>query len=319
MTEAAGDAGAPPVDATYDPVLSAAWAYFVEDLSQAEVAARLGFSRATVHNLLRQARAEGLVRVTLDPAALARSDAARRLQDRYRLDAVYLVPEGPGTPLDRVATAAAMWLPDLAPAEGALGVAWGETIHRLATRLPRRRCPTMSVVQLVGSMASPLGFTAEACSTVIAERLGAQCRNLHAPAVLSDPALVEALMREPILVRQFQALQHCEAALFAVGLAAPHSHIVRAEVATLEELAAYRAAGAIAVVAGRFIDAAGEPLAGPLDGRVIGIAADDLRRIPRRLVVSAGPDRVPALAAALRGGFASHLITDAESGRLLLA
>ena len=108
-------------------------------------------------------------------------------------------------------------------------------------------------------------------------------------------------------------------ALFAVGLAAADSHIVRAEVATHAELAAYRAAGATAVVAGRFIDARGEPLTGPLDGRVIGIAPDDLRRIPRRLVVSAGPDRVPALAAALGGGFASHLITDAASGGLLLA
>jgi hypothetical protein len=34
-----------------------------------------------------------------------------------------------------------MWLDDVAPREGTLGVASGETVHRLATLLPRRSHP----------------------------------------------------------------------------------------------------------------------------------------------------------------------------------
>ena len=309
----------PPADALHDPVLRAAWAYWVDELSQAEVAERLGLSRASVHNLLRQAREGGLVRVTLDPAVLARTDDARRLAERYGLEAAYLVPEGAGTPLDRVARAAAMWLDDLAPRQGALGVAWGETIHRLATLLPRRLHPEMTVVQLVGSMASPFGFAAETCTSLIAERMGAACVNLHAPAVLSDPSLVAALLSEPILARQIDALHACDAALFAVGLATGDSHVVRAGVATTEELQAYRDAGAAAVVAGRFIDAEGAPLSGPLDGRVIGIGPEALRRVPLRLVVSAGAGRMTALRAALRGGFATHLVVEDSAAEGLLA
>ncbi len=309
----------PPVEVTYDPVLRAAWAYWVDELSQAQVAERLGLSRASVHNLLRQARDGGLVRVTLDPEVLARSDMARRLATRFALEAVYLVPDGPGRALDRVAHAAAMWLGDLVPVTGTLGVAWGETVYGLATRLPRRSHPRMRVVQLVGSMASPFGFTAETCTSLIAERMGATCINLHAPAVLSDADLVAALIAEPILTQQLEALNACDAALFAVGLATEDSHIVRAGVATLDDLTAYRAAGAAAVVAGRFIGPDGMPLPGPLDGRVIGIAPEALRRVPMRLVVSAGPERAAALGAALKGGFATHLVTDASAGAALLA
>jgi DNA-binding transcriptional regulator LsrR (DeoR family) len=258
------------------------------------------------------------VRVTLDPAVLARTDAALRLAERYGLEAAYLVPEGPGAPLDRVARAAAMWLDDLAPRQGTLGVAWGETIHRLATLLPRRSHPGMTVVQLVGSMASPFGFTAETCTSLIAERMGAACVNLHAPAVLSDRGLVAALLAEPIRARQIEALNACDAAHFAVGLATEDSHVVRAGVATPEELHAYRAAGAAAVVAGRFIDDAGAPIAGPLDGRVIGIEPAALSHVPLRLVVSAGPGRTPALRAALRGGFATHLVVEAGAAPDLL-
>lgn len=312
------DASEPPEDAAHDPVLRAAWAYFVEDMSQAEIAEAMGRSRASVHNLLRQARAEGLVRVSLDPAALARSRTARRISDAHDLEAAYLVPGTAGAPLDRVARAAAMWLDDLVGPGGTLGVAWGETVHRLASALPRRALPELTVVQLVGSMASPFGFTAESCTSLIAERLGAVCLNLHAPAVLSDPALVAALLREPILAGQMAVLERCDAALFAVGLATGESHVVRSGVATPEELADYHRRGAAAVVAGRFIDAAGGAMPGPLDGRVIGVSVDALRRIPRRLVVSAGAERASALRAALRGGLATHLITDVATGDALL-
>lgn len=290
----------------------------MEDRSQAEIAAELGVSRASVGNLLARARAEGLVRVSLDPAVLARAALARTVAGRFGLEAAYLVPEG-AEPMDRVTRAAASWVDDLVGGEGTLGVAWGETVHRLAGHLPRRAWPGLTVVQIVGSMASPFGFTAESCTALIAERLGAVCVNLHAPAVLSDPALVAALLREPILRRQVAALERCDAALFAVGLATAESHVVRSGVATLDELAHYAGQGAAAVVAGRFIDAEGRPIAGPLDGRLIGLPLEGLRRIPRRLVVSAGAERAGALRAALRGGFATHLVTDAASGEALLA
>ncbi len=315
-----GEANLPgSLDAGQSPMVRAAWGYFVEDMSQAEIAERLGVSRASVHNYLRQARNEGLVRISLDPAVLARSDAAAGVAARYGLEAVYLVPDISGAALESVARAAAMWLPDLIEETATLGVAWGETVHRLAELVPRRAFPDMTVVQLVGSMALPFRFTAESCTSLIAERLGGACANLLAPAVLSSSELVSALLREPLISNHFARFQCCDVALFAVGLATNESHVVLSGVATLDELDVYRSSGASAVIAGRFIDAAGRPMEGPLDGRIIGIELDRLCEVPRRIVVCAGLERVPALRAALNGGFATHLITDSASARQLLS
>ena len=300
-----------------DPVLRAAWGYFMEDMSQAQIAERLGVSRASVHNYLRQARESGLVRVTIDPASTARSALARRLAETYGLEAVYLVPDadgggegGSGAAMRAVARAAGTWLDDLLPEGAAVGVAWGETVHALAAQLPRRSRRDLTVVQVIGSMASPFGFNAEACTSLIADRLGAACVNLYAPAVVSSAAVAETLLAEPVIRDQIGRLDALDAAVFAIGLCDPTSHVVRAGVATVAELQSYREAGASAVVAGRFIDGDGRELAGPLDGRVIGIALDRLRAIPRRIVVSAGAERRASLRAALRGGFATHLVTD---------
>ncbi|WP_162243928.1 sugar-binding transcriptional regulator [Aurantimonas sp. Leaf443] len=308
----------PSLDAGQSPMVRAAWGYFVEDMSQAEIAERLGVSRASVHNYLRQARDEGLVRISLDPAVLARSHAAAALAARYGLEGVYLVPDVAEAPLESVARAAAMWLDDLVAPDATLGVAWGETIHRVAELLPRRSYPDMTVVQLIGSMALPFRFTAESCTALIADRFGAACANLHAPAVLSSTDLVTALSREPLIAQHLTRFASCDTALFAIGLATAESHIVQSGVAGLEELAFYRARDAAAVIAGRFIGQDGRTIPGPLDGRIIGIELERLRAMPRRIAVSAGSERVPALGAALRGGFATHLIADAASATRLL-
>lgn len=303
-----------------DPVLRAAWAHYMEDMGQREIAAMLGVSRATVHNHLRQARASGLVRISIDPVVTARSRAARALADRFGLEAAHLVPctgDDPGAMLAAVVRAAGLWLDDLVPRGASLGVAWGETVHALAAALPRRARADLTVVQLVGSMASPFGFNAEACSSLIAERFGAACVNLYAPAVLGDAATAQTLLAEPVIAKQMDRLNACDAAVFAVGLCDRASHVVQAGVATPDELDAYLHAGAAAVIAGRFVDERGRVLPGPLDGRVIGIALDTLRDVPRRIVVSSGPARVPALLAALRGGFATHLVTDAATAEQL--
>ena len=66
---------------------------------------------------------------------------------------------------------------------------------------------------------TPYGFTAEACSTRLAQRLGARCLNLHAPAILSRAALAAELREEPILKAQLDQLQTVNKLLFSVGTA----------------------------------------------------------------------------------------------------
>ncbi|MGO8536130.1 sugar-binding domain-containing protein, partial [Rhizobium ruizarguesonis] len=59
----------------------------------------------------------------------------------------------------------------------------------------------------------------------------------------------------------------------------------------------------------------GRPVAGPLDDRTVGISLDMLKNIGLRIAVAGGFDKVPALLAALRGGYVNVLITDAATGR----
>lgn len=312
----------PSPSGSFEIVVEAAWLYYNEGLNQNEIARRLGVSRASVVNYLQEGRERGLIRIRLADEPFLTHSLSLDLQQRFGLKAAYVVPAGsPGDPtatLLRVAKAAGTWLPALVEAGDTIGVAWGRTIHEMAEGMDTVPVPDCRVVQLTGSMATPYGFTAELCSARLAQRLNARCINLHVPAILSNAALAQALRAEPLIHAQLHALGDCNKAVFAAGSCTAESHIVLSGIASAGDIAAYRARGARAVLCGRFLDAAGRHVAGPLDDRMIGITPDRMLGLDLGLLVSCGPDKVEPMQAVLCGGYASHMVTDSATAQALL-
>jgi deoxyribonucleoside regulator len=297
-------------------VIEAAWMYYHDGLNQTEIAEKLAVSRATVVNYLQEAKQHGYIRISLEPSAFTSHRLARDLQARFDLVAAYVVPDGTASEeesLMRVARGAAEWLPGLLSPGDRLGVAWGRTVFEVAEALEPSQMADITVSQLVGSMATPYGFTAEICSARLAQRLGARCINLHAPAVLSDPDLAARLRAEPIIRDQIDALSHCNKAIFAAGSCDHESHIVGSGVATHADLDWYKSQGATGVLCGRFIDAQGRSIPGDLDARMIGVELDKLQGLEMGLLVSVGIDKVAPMLATIAGGYVTHVVTSEKT------
>lgn len=303
-----------------DALVEAAWLYYNDGRTQTEIAERLGVSRATVVGYLQEARANGLVRISLSEKTFLGHRLALALKERFGLKDAFVAPDDitEAATLKRVAAGAALWLPALLSPQDRLGVAWGQTLYEVAETLDADAIEDLTILQLVGSMETPYGFTAEICSALLAERLGARCVNLHAPAVVSTPEVAEILRREPVIRAQLDALGGCNKAIFAAGSAQADSHIVRSGLATTSELADYRAKGAVGVLCGRFIDAMGKPVHGELGQRIIGATLDKLMGLELGLLVSSGPDKVAPMLGVLKGGYATHMVTSQSTAASLL-
>lgn len=303
-------------------VIQVAWMYYQDGRNQQDIAETLGISRATVVNYLQEAREKGLIRITLAAPAFTTHRLALELSDRFGLRGAYVIPdEGTTTEeaFQRIVRGAANWLLDLIAPGDRLGVAWGRTVYELAEIVEARPIENLTVLQLVGSMATPYGFTAEACSTRLAQRLGARCLNLHAPAILSRAALAAELREEPILKTQLDQLETVNKLLFSVGTATAESHIVLSGLATRQDLDWNVARGAVGVICGRFVDKHGQQLPGPMEERMIGIPLPRLVGLEMGILVTPGLDKVEATRAAIRGGYVTHLVTGSTVAEALLA
>ncbi len=313
----------PNVPAEFDDSVAwAAWLYYADQLTQSEIAEILKLSRASIVKLLQEARERGVVTIRLNTEAASRTRIARALTERFGLTAVTAIPALEGTPLvRRLGDAGARVLADQIEPGDVIGVAWGRTILALARAIvPPEGVAPLTVVQVSGSSTGGSAeFSPELCSSLLASRLMARCANLLAPAVVSTPELRNRLMLEPWLVKQFQLIRAARRIVFGVGDVGPGSTVRDSELAGNDVIDAYVASGAVAAIIGLFIDAAGQPVAGDLDGRRIGITLPELKTIPARICVAGGPGKVEALRAALRGGYVTHLVTDIATGEALLA
>ena len=128
-------------------------------------------------------------------------------------------------------------------------------------------------------------------------RSDARLINITAPAVVSTADVRDMLLREPLIESQFEALAKANKALFGISSLRPNSTIHTSGFFESVSLQQYLARNAVGVVAGRFIDGQGNPVAGPLDDRTIGISLDMLKAIGLRIAVAGGFDKVPAILA----------------------
>lgn len=302
------------------PFVEAAWLYYHDGLNQTEIADRMQISRASVVNYLNEARSRGWVRVHLDSDVFRGHKLAARLCDVYGLAEALVVPDDPGDPESpgRVTQAAADWLPRLLQPGDRLGVSWGATIYQMAQQVPQHPIPDLTVVQLLGSRPAALGFAAEACTAMLAQKLGGQCINLHVPLILSDKALRDALCREPVVKEQLDALAHCNKTVLACGTCDVDAHVVRSGILSPAEIETLRRDGAAGVICARLIDGMGRPVVAKVEERMIGVTLDQMKGKDMALLVAAGAGRAGSARAALVGGFVTHLVTSTAIAETLL-
>lgn len=309
-----------PIRPSDQIIHKAAWLYYTHGLRQDEVAQRLGISRASIALYLRRAREMGIVTITTSSELFSDDVLARELEDATGLTTAWIVPD------DRQATEPAAEMPVVAASVflelinkgDRVGVAWGRTVYRIADVMPFADLRGVTVVQLCGNLGAPYSYRPDQCITEIARRLNAQGINFYAPLILSSERLARELRDEPVIREQLAAISDCQLALYSVGGIEDDSHVVRCGALSADEMHAMGRQGAAGVIAGQLIDANGQWMDCAYNRRCISADLGSLRTIGKRMMVVQEENKLEPLIAALKGGFASHLVLTASMARAVL-
>ncbi len=173
------------------------------------------------------------------------------------------------------------------------------------------------MVATLGSLTRRSSIDAFEAATVVARRLGAECFYMPGPLICDSEEGRNTLLAQPLAREVLDRARSADIAVLSAG-GLDSGTIRRVGLVTDEEFASVVEAGAIGNFVGHYIDARAEVVDHPLNRRVFGIRPDELRVIPRRVMVSGGPTKVPALRAILAAGLVTEFVTDQESARALL-
>ncbi|MGN9784172.1 sugar-binding transcriptional regulator [Nonomuraea sp. ZG12] len=295
---------------------AAASQYYLQDATQADIAQRLGVSRATVSRLLTEARRQGIVEIRVHrPAALAEGPLAGEVAEALSLKRVYLVPKVSGPALGPLLA------PGLAKALAGAGlesgdvvlVSSGSTVYECA-REGLGHFPGVTIAPAVGGQQDPQPwFQTNEATRLLAERLGGVPSYLYAPA-LPGPELFYSLQHEPSVRRVMDLWAQAKCAIVGVG----SPPLMRQVVPAFVPRDAPSLRQAVGDVCSRFYDRDGEPVGYPGSERLVATGLEELRRIPCSIAVAVGAEKVLSIIAGAKGGYFNHLVTDALTAESLL-
>lgn len=300
----------------------ATW-YYEEDLSQSEIAARIGRSRSMVSRLLQEAREQGLVEIRVRYPLKRHTQLEAHFQEQFGLRQACILAEPPaeyGLMLQRLGALGAQQLGKYLADGICVGLSWGTAVHAVVQAMPPCRLQDATVVQIIGALGQgdPMVDGPE-LARWLAQKVNASYRYLHAPLIVQDEALAHSLKQERSIAQTLDRAGAVDVALVGIGsLDVATSSLQRAGYLDQAALRALQAQGAQGDILARPIDAQGRPLDGDLTRRIVGIDLETLRAIPTVVAVAGGATKAPAILAALRGGYPDVLVTDAATARTIL-
>jgi DNA-binding transcriptional regulator LsrR (DeoR family) len=298
-----------------------AWAYYNEELTQAEIASRLGLTRARVNRMLQGCRESGMVQILINSETAGCVALERKLEQRYGLVKAVVVP----TPAREnklyaaIGMAAGMHVSDALRDGQSLGLGWGRTLRSAARGIRQRPAGEVSIISLFGGLPHSATTNPYDVASVFARKLNAaKCYFIAAPMYVSSQEVREVLMSQAMFDEVFERAARVDMALIGAGDLTTRSTNVVLGALTRGEWRSLLEVGAVGEIFGYFLDAQGALVDHPLNKRFMGGDFERLRQVPCKVVASGGVHKVRVLQAVLAGGHADVLITDELAAEAVL-
>lgn len=300
-----------------------AWAYHVENLTQGEVATKLGVTRLKVNKALAAARKRGLIRITFDTAYAPCIELEGRLCARFGLARAHVAPRPELEDDVQASVGAALGsvLGDVLadPAVKLFGMSWGNTLN-LATRFtPPLDRGDLEIVSVMGGLTRGSELNSFEITTRLAHLVGARHSFFTAPLYAGSRASRDTIMGLDVFTEVLDKIRSADAIALAAGDMSKRSLLMRDALPGDVTMAELVALGAVGDVLATVIDARGRPIDHPINERVIGMGLHDLQRIPNVILAAGGMHKVAVLRGVLATGVVDTLVTEEGTAERLLA
>ena len=211
-----------------------------------------------------------------------------------------------------------------------LGMTWGRAMHGFVEQLAqdeRLRSLSFRNVKIVPFLGTP-GVTqldswdATTYSNTLATKVGnlLHCAsyNLSAPMYVDGEKEKELIEGIDEISKVLHMAETADMALIGIGSMQKDSSIIKAGIRTEEEYKELMQKGAVGEIVGRIYDKNGQTVDEDLQRKMIGISLDKIAKIPVRVGISYGKDKIEAIKGAIAGGLVNVLVTDVPTAELLL-
>lgn len=298
-------------------------AYYDDSLTQQQIADRFGLSRVKVSRLLREAREDKVVQITIASPLGSNAELERHLEETYELKEALVVTcptSKTGAIVNELGRVAAICLARCLQGHEVVALSWGTAVLSVVNALPPLDLPDLRVVQFLGGLGELEAETHGAeLARRMAQALGAKPRLIQAPGIVKDKVIHDALVTDPQVADTLELAARADVALVGIGAFEQGSTLLSSDnTLTAEEIKDLKARGVTGDIALQFFDAEGCRVNHPINDRIVGTDIEKIKGIARVIAVAGGEKKRCAIRAALRGRLINVLVTDDHTAKWLI-
>ncbi|PPC76407.1 LacI family transcriptional regulator [Pokkaliibacter plantistimulans] len=301
--------------------LRAAWMYFVEGMTQNDIAKQLGLGRVTVLRMLATAKEQQEVKISIDHGLADCVRLERALEQRFDIGEVIVVPlsEPDRDAAIPISAATGRYVSSIIRPHMKIGVGWGRTLLSSLSFMPQNAIEGLSVVSMLGGIMKASKFNPAEFAWRFADTFNAECFLMTAPALVDSPETRERLVSHCGLHEVFNLAETLDAVLLSAGAMLPDATYRRIGMISAEEQEHARQQGAVGDMMLHFYNVQGELVDSPLNDRVMSVPLPTLAKVPIRILSSGGMEKVEAMLGAIRMLKPTVLITDEWAAAKILS
>ena len=295
--------------------------YYHFDLTQNQIAERLGLSRVKIHRLLNTAKDAGIVKIQINAEDSGFLDLENSLIKAFDLrDALVIPSQNSQEDLYlALGKGSSEWLIPKLKADLRVGLGLGRTISHLPrTFSPNKKIDCIFTEVVGGASDHTGGFSSYNVTSKMAELSGGRAEFFYAPTYVSNPKLKLELMNEPSIKRAFENARRCDIVLQSVGPVDETALLYKHKFISKQDLKEFKKSGAVGDALGHFFNQDGDELPAFTGAHMIGLELSDLKKTPWSVCIAGGPEKIDVIHAALRGEIFNVLITDARTAEELV-
>ncbi|MGL4192287.1 MAG: sugar-binding transcriptional regulator [Vibrio sp.] len=306
-----------------DLLTEIAIAYYQDGATQEEISKKYTLSRAKVGRLLKQARDEGIVEITVKYHPVFSAKIEQRLIERFGVRRALIALDHPNDEAQRqqVASLVSNYLTSTLKNGMVVTVGQGRNVSAVAHHIGVITPRDCKFVCSIGGI-HPRGgmFNADHICRQLAKKYGGSSETLYAPAYAENREQKRVFMQNSTVKQTLDLARKADIALVGIGDMSENSYMVDLGWFTPQEVVQSRLTqGVVGDFAGHdFFDVHGRVANTVMNDRVIGLGIDEFRPIAEVIAIAAENSKPLALLGALRTGAIDVLATSVSNALTVL-
>ncbi len=295
--------------------------YYLEGLTQQQIANKLNISMTKVSRYLDRARKENIVEIKINSPKEDFSNLEYEIEEKFKIKECNIVhsSENDEDMLEEMAGGLNNLLERILKDESYMGIGWGSSLRSIANYIKVSGKSEVKVIPMIGGLGKiGTGVHTNSVAKTIADGLGGISYMIHSPAVLDSKEAREMVEKDSSTRDIIELADKIDTALVGLSDIGPGSTLINTGDFDMEEFSYLKGLGVVGDVNLIFIDETGRHVPSKIDGRVVRVPVEKLKKIRNIIGVAFGKQKVKTILGALNGNIINILFTDEDTAKIII-